>query len=162
MSQGAGFKCVDYADYLTRTTPGQYSFQEILTYVEKQFDNVLNEESRIKRNTKSVDSRVHGILYFITPNGHGLREVDIVFMRKLGTRANILPVIAKSDSLTPKELREFKKKVCVFLFVFFCVSQRINRFERTWPSTSFHTLISPCTRKRTMRISLKRTRLSGT
>ena len=89
------------------------SFQEILSYVEKQFDNVLNEESRVKRNTKSVDSRVHVILYFLTPNGHGLREVDIVFMRKLGTRANIIPVISKSDTLTPKELRDFKAKVCL-------------------------------------------------
>ncbi len=91
------------------------SFQEILSYVERQYDAVLNEEARVKRNTKSVDSRVHCILYFLTPNGHGLREVDVTFIRKLGSRANILPVIAKSDSLTPRELIDFKKKVIYYI-----------------------------------------------
>jgi cell division control protein 11 len=58
-----------------------------------------------------VDSRIHCILYFLLPNGHGLREVDVLFIRKLGTRANIIPVVAKADSMTPKELRQFKQKV---------------------------------------------------
>ncbi|KAJ3196638.1 hypothetical protein HK101_008215 [Irineochytrium annulatum] len=86
-------------------------FSEILEYIEKQYDDILAEESRIKRNPKFQDNRIHAIIYFISPTGHALREIDIEFMRKLGPRANIIPVIAKSDSVTPQELATFKKHV---------------------------------------------------
>ncbi len=46
------------------------SFQEISQYLEKQFDWVLAEESRIKRNPRFRDNRVHALLYFISPTGH--------------------------------------------------------------------------------------------
>jgi hypothetical protein len=32
-------------------------------------------------------------------------------MKRLAPRVNVIPVIGKSDTLTPKELREFKKRV---------------------------------------------------
>jgi cell division control protein 11 len=49
-----------------------YSFSEIVGYLERQFDHILAEESRIKRNPRFRDNRVHAMLYFITPTGHGL------------------------------------------------------------------------------------------
>ena len=51
------------------------------------------------------------MLYFIQPTGHSLREIDIEFMRRLGTRVNVIPVIAKADTLTPPELTAFKKLI---------------------------------------------------
>jgi cell division control protein 11 len=48
------------------------SFQEIVGYLERQYDGILAEESRIKRNPRFRDDRVHVLLYFITPTGHGL------------------------------------------------------------------------------------------
>ncbi|KAI8799349.1 Septin-type guanine nucleotide-binding (G) domain-containing protein [Cladochytrium replicatum] len=87
------------------------SFADILTYIEKQYDDILAEESRIKRNPKFQDHRVHALLYFITPTGHSLRELDIEFMKKLGARVNVIPVIAKSDTMVPSELAAFKKRV---------------------------------------------------
>lgn len=33
-------------------------------------------------------------------------------MRRLSPRVNVIPVIGKADSLTPSELRGFKKRVC--------------------------------------------------
>ncbi|KAJ3051334.1 hypothetical protein HK097_007665 [Rhizophlyctis rosea] len=87
------------------------SFHDIVEYVEKQYDIVLAEESRIKRNPKYQDNRVHALLYFIAPTGHSLREIDIEFMRRLGPRSNIIPVIAKADSLSPPELAAFKKAI---------------------------------------------------
>ncbi|KAI8921531.1 Septin-type guanine nucleotide-binding (G) domain-containing protein [Entophlyctis helioformis] len=86
------------------------SFQEILGYVERQYDDILAEESRIKR-TKFQDNRVHAVLYFIQPTGHSLRELDIEFMRRLSPRVNVIPVIGKSDTMTPRELADFKKKI---------------------------------------------------
>ncbi|KAJ3088669.1 hypothetical protein HK102_008227 [Quaeritorhiza haematococci] len=86
-------------------------FQDILGYIEKQYDDILAEESRIKRNPKFQDNRVHSLLYFIPPTGHSLREMDIEFMRRLGPRVNVIPVISKSDSMSPQELSMFKKRV---------------------------------------------------
>ena len=40
-----------------------------------------------------------------------LREIDIELMRRLSPRVNVIPVIGKADSLTPSELRGFKKRV---------------------------------------------------
>jgi cell division control protein 11 len=83
----------------------------ILKYIETQFDHVLEEESRIKRNPKFQDTRIHVLLYFIAPTGHGLRELDILFMKIVGKRVNVIPVIAKADALTPEELVLFKQRI---------------------------------------------------
>jgi len=37
--------------------------------------------------------------------------MDIELMRRLSPRVNVIPVIGKADSLTPKELKAFKKRV---------------------------------------------------
>ncbi|KAF2680523.1 Septin [Lentithecium fluviatile CBS 122367] len=87
------------------------SFGEIVGFLERQYDDILAEESRIKRNPRFRDNRVHVLLYFITPTGHGLRELDIELMKRLSPRVNVIPVIGKADSLTPAELAESKKLV---------------------------------------------------
>ncbi|KAK3075777.1 Cell division control protein 11 [Teratosphaeriaceae sp. CCFEE 6253] len=86
-------------------------FGEILTYLERLYDDILAEESRIKRNPRFRDNRVHVLLYFVQPTGHGLRELDIELMRRLSPRVNVIPVIGKADSLTPLELAESKKLI---------------------------------------------------
>ncbi|KAJ2805771.1 Cell division control protein 11 [Coemansia guatemalensis] len=92
-------------------TDNETCFDQIQEYLETQFDDVLSEENRIKRNPKFKDSRVHALLYFINPTGHSLREIDIELMRRLGNRANVIPVIGRSDSLTPRELVLFKQRI---------------------------------------------------
>ena len=47
-----------------------FSFQEIMDYLERQYDDILAEQSRIKRNPRFRDNRVHALLYFIPPTGH--------------------------------------------------------------------------------------------
>ena len=37
--------------------------------------------------------------------------MDIELMRRLSPRVNVIPVIGKADSLTPSELKAFKKRV---------------------------------------------------
>ncbi|KAH2760824.1 hypothetical protein KXW10_000754 [Aspergillus fumigatus] len=86
-------------------------FGEIVGYLERQYDDILAEESRIKRNPRFRDNRVHVLLYFIAPTGHGLRELDIELMKRLSPRVNVIPVIGKADSLTPAELAESKKLI---------------------------------------------------
>jgi len=87
------------------------SFGEISSYLEGQYDYIVAEESRIKRNPRFRDNRVHVLLYFVQPTGHGLRELDIELMRRLSPRVNVIPVIGKADSLTPLELAESKKLI---------------------------------------------------
>ncbi|KAG6920142.1 hypothetical protein DXG01_004908 [Tephrocybe rancida] len=89
----------------------EHTFQEIVQYLERQYDDILAEQSRIKRNPRFRDSRVHAVLYFISPTGHALREMDIELMRRLSPRANVIPVIGRSDSLTPRELKAFKQRI---------------------------------------------------
>lgn len=84
-------------------------FEEILKYLESQYDEVLAEESRIRRNPRFRDNRVHVLLYFIEGTGHGLRELDIQLMKRLSLRVNIIPVIGRADSMTPTELAAAKK-----------------------------------------------------
>lgn len=49
---------------------GLRRFQEIVGYLERQYDDILAEESRIKRNPRFRDNRIHALLYFIPPTGH--------------------------------------------------------------------------------------------
>ncbi|KAI7861489.1 Septin-domain-containing protein [Spinellus fusiger] len=86
-------------------------FHAIVAYLEAQYDDILAEESRIKRNPRFQDNRVHALLYFISPTGHSLREIDIELMRRLSPRVNVIPVVGRADSLTPQELADFKKRV---------------------------------------------------
>ncbi|KAI9352368.1 Septin-domain-containing protein [Pilaira anomala] len=86
-------------------------FQEIVGHLETQYDDILAEESRIKRNPRFRDNRVHALLYFISPTGHALREIDIELMRRLSPRVNVIPVVGRADSLTPLELKDFKRRI---------------------------------------------------
>ncbi|KAI8388037.1 Septin-domain-containing protein [Radiomyces spectabilis] len=86
-------------------------FDAIVAYLEQQYDDILAEESRIKRNPRFYDNRVHALLYFISPTGHALREIDIELMRRLSPRVNVIPVIGRADSFTPQELHDFKRRI---------------------------------------------------
>jgi septin 3/9/12 len=57
------------------------------------------------------DTRIHCCLYFINPSGHGLRPIDIVVLKKLSETVNVVPVIAKADSLTLEERQLFKDRI---------------------------------------------------
>ena len=70
----------------------------------------MTDESGLNRR-HIVDNRVHCLFYFINPCSHGLRPIDIEFMKTLQTRVNLVPLISKADMLTPKEIKKFKKKI---------------------------------------------------
>lgn len=84
---------------------------QVLRYVEAQFDEVLGEESRIKRNPRFTDNRIHALVWLIEPTGHGLRELDIEIIKTLGSRVNVIPALAKADSLTRAEILLNKRLV---------------------------------------------------
>ncbi|XP_059162950.1 septin-11-like isoform X2 [Physella acuta] len=88
------------------------SWKPIVDYIDAQFDAYLHEELKIKRMLHTYhDTRVHACLYFIAPTGHSLKALDLVTMKKLDTKVNIIPVIAKADTITKTELTKFKTKL---------------------------------------------------
>lgn len=88
----------------------RHAFVPIIEYIDKQFEQYLTDESGLNRR-HIVDNRVHCLFYFINPCSHGLRPIDIEFMKTLQTRVNLVPLISKADMLTPKEIKKFKKKI---------------------------------------------------
>ncbi|NWU73217.1 SEP12 protein, partial [Pterocles burchelli] len=83
----------------------------IIKYINEQYERYLREEILITRKRKIPDTRVHGCVYFIPPTGHWLRPLDLEFMRRLSKIVNVVPVIAKADTLTLEERAEFKQRV---------------------------------------------------
>ncbi|KAM6970775.1 septin-10 [Aplochiton taeniatus] len=90
----------------------QDSYQPVVDYIDRQFETYLQEELKIKRSLHNYhDSRVHACLYFISPSGHSLKSLDLVTMKKLDSKVNIIPVIAKADTISKSELHKFKIKI---------------------------------------------------
>ncbi|KAK2586160.1 hypothetical protein KPH14_001427 [Odynerus spinipes] len=82
----------------------------VIEYIESKYEEFLNAESRVTRR-QIPDSRVHCCLYFVAPSGHGLKPLDVEFMQRLHDKVNIIPVIAKADTMTPDECAYFKKQI---------------------------------------------------
>lgn len=91
-------------------SPAVHSWKPIVDNIEARFDAYLEQENRVNR-TKMVDNRIHACIYFIEPTGHALKPVDIEFMRRLHSKVNIIPVIAKADTMTDDEIIAFKQRV---------------------------------------------------
>jgi len=76
------------------------SWGPIVENIEQRFDAYLDAENRI-----------HACVYFIQPTGHSLKPLDVEVMRRLHTKVNLIPVIAKADTLTDDEVMAFKQRV---------------------------------------------------
>lgn len=86
-------------------------WQPVIDFVESKYEEFLNAESRVTRKTQVPDTRVHCCIYFIAPNGHGLKPLDVEFMQRLCDKVNIIPVIAKADTMTPEECLLYKEQI---------------------------------------------------
>ncbi|XP_037543850.1 septin-5 isoform X2 [Nematolebias whitei] len=86
------------------------SWNHIEDYIEQQFEQYFRDESGLNRKNIQ-DNRVHCLLYFISPFGHGLRPLDVECMKALHAKVNIIPLLAKADSLTQAEVCKKKMKI---------------------------------------------------
>lgn len=112
------------------TTPGfgeqinnTDAWKPIVEEINSRFDSYLEAESRVNR-AAVLDERVHALLYFIEPTGHSLKSLDIEFMKLVHEKVNLIPVVAKSDTLTDDEIAEFKLRILEDI-----KHQKINIFE---------------------------------
>ncbi len=88
------------------------SHDPILKYINEQFELCVNNELGLKRNFDQInDTTIHLCLYFISPTGHSLKSIDLNTMKQLDKRVNIIPIIAKADTVSKNELNDFKKRI---------------------------------------------------
>jgi len=83
----------------------------IIKYIKDQHSAFLRKELTAMRDRFIPDTRIHCCLYFINPTGHTLKPIDIVVLKKLAEVVNVVPVIAKADSLTLEERALFKARI---------------------------------------------------
>ncbi|KAG8986914.1 cell division control protein [Tulasnella sp. 427] len=88
----------------------------IIKYIKGHFEQdqhsaYLRKELTAMRDKHIQDTRIHCCLFFINPTGHSLRPIDIIVMKKLSEVVNVVPIIAKADSLTLEERDMFKKHI---------------------------------------------------
>ncbi|KAM6156388.1 septin-14 [Erethizon dorsatum] len=105
-------KTVGYGDQINKE--GRllfFSYQPIIDYIDAQFEAYLQEELKIKRSFKYHDTRIHVCLYFISPTGHSLKSLDLLTMKSIDSKVNIIPLIAKADSVSKNDLQKFKRKI---------------------------------------------------
>lgn len=108
-----------YFHYLVQDTPGYGDStnlaedrQLILDYVTASSNGYLEQEQDPDRKAAMHairDTRVDVCLYFIPP--HRLRKIDLQFISELAAVVPVVPVLAKADTMTSEELKEFRHKV---------------------------------------------------
>ncbi|CAD7670261.1 unnamed protein product [Nyctereutes procyonoides] len=72
-------------------------FKTIISYIDEQFERYLHDESRLNRR--------HII------HNRCTAPLDVAFMKAIHNKVNIVPVIAKADTLTLKERERLKKRI---------------------------------------------------
>ncbi|KAJ3358104.1 cell division control protein [Allomyces javanicus] len=96
-----------YADLMNN----EHCLDPILKYIKDQYAHFLRKELTAARERYITDTRVHCVLFFINPSGQSLKPLDIVALRQLADICNVVPVIAKADSLTLDERAAFKARI---------------------------------------------------
>jgi len=86
-------------------------WEPIIKYIKDQHSAYLRKELTAMRDRYIQDTRIHCCLFFITPTGHSLKPIDLSVLKRLSEVVNVVPVIAKSDSLTMDERITFKQRI---------------------------------------------------
>ena len=89
----------------------QKCWKAALDEIERRLEEYLRAEYSSNPVQNTPDGRVHVCLYFVAPHGRGLRKLDVDFMKGIHHRVNVIPVIAKADSMTVEELHQLKAQV---------------------------------------------------
>ena len=85
-------------------------WQPIIDHIDSKYEDHLTSESKVTRKMPINDQRIHCCLFFISA-GHTLKQLEVEVMKKLHDRVNLIPVIAKADTMTHEEIKNFKKIV---------------------------------------------------
>ncbi|EKX35011.1 hypothetical protein GUITHDRAFT_80175, partial [Guillardia theta CCMP2712] len=97
-------------------TDMRLDFTKITDHIKAQWETTYTEiQQNLTWEGSGLPSRhlVSACLYFIAP--HRLKTIDIDFMREVSRLIPIIPVIAKSDTMTRDETLEFRRLVAAQL-----------------------------------------------
>jgi septin family protein len=108
----AGFEVKENVSITGDPVDSEANFQPIMQYITNKQDQWAQCADPDGRSEKS-DERIHCLFYFIRP--HRVQEIDLTFMQRFSKVVNIVPIIAKADTLTrdelTKQLRELHQRL---------------------------------------------------
>ncbi|KAF8941316.1 Septin-domain-containing protein [Dissophora ornata] len=93
-----------FGDELNR----EHNLTPLIQYIDQQYEEYMAAERHPGVRKAIPDTRIHAVLYFIAPTGHGLKELDVKALKTLSQKANVIPLIAKADTMTAEEKVAFK------------------------------------------------------
>ncbi|KAF9936518.1 hypothetical protein BGZ67_002241 [Mortierella alpina] len=93
-----------FGDELNR----EHNLDPIIEYIDRQYEEYMTAERHPGFRKAIPDTRIHAVLYFLAPNGHGLKELDVRALKTLSRKVNVIPLIAKADTMTAEERSSFK------------------------------------------------------
>lgn len=89
------------------------SFGIVTKYIDAQFAAALKAERMVNRPMPNEGAQgmrpVDVVLYVFAP--HRCKEIDMHFLRLLSKRVEVVPILAKADTMTSLELARFKQEV---------------------------------------------------
>ena len=125
-----------FGDYVNN----QDAWLPIAEFLDDQHESYMRQEQQPRRPEK-VDLRVHVCLYFIRPTGHTLKSLDIEAMKHLGTRVNLIPVIAKADTLSVADMKAFKLRVICNISPNEFINSRVDSISDS--SSGYSSILAP-------------------
>jgi len=89
------------------------SYKPVIREVQKRMHKHLHNESQLYRKQDTPDERFHVCLYLLPPSGpvSGIHPNDEILLKKLTEFCNVIPIIARSDMLTPDEVKARKQQI---------------------------------------------------
>lgn len=84
---------------------------DYVNYIDKKLNSFF-EAQRKQSSCNIQDNRVHCCIYLIHPIGEmKLYQEDIDCMLALHKKVNLVPVIARADSLSPEQITRYKQRI---------------------------------------------------
>ncbi|CAB11495.1 Septin Spn4 [Schizosaccharomyces pombe] len=85
-------------------------WESVVEFIEDQHESYMRQDQQPDRR-KIIDMRIHACLYFLRPVRNGVRPMDLEAMKHISKRVNLIPVIAKADMYTRRDLALYKTRI---------------------------------------------------
>ncbi|GMM53814.1 septin [Maudiozyma humilis] len=108
------FSLVETSNY-GNALDNSFAWVPITNFIDEQMKLRVFQEEQPRRE-RLTDGRVHLCIYMLEPIGSCdgpdcVGQLDLMSMREIGRKCNLLPVVSKSDMLTTSEVAQYKAAV---------------------------------------------------
>lgn len=87
-----------------------FAWIPLINFIDEQMRSYIFQEEQPIRSAIH-DKRIHCCLYFLEPTNKGVATLDLITMREISKRVNMIPIIAKADAFNFEELQTFKQEL---------------------------------------------------